>query len=302
MTTETTTETTVAAAHPPVAKLPPEVATAIVTVARGVKAVAKNGTNEHGKYMFASVDDFYDAVGPLMAEAGLFTWADMTRAETFDSAPVTDKYGNVKITSWLNIEFDISLVHASGAMSTPVKREVTVVASGPQSYASAESFITKYFIRNLFKIPTGDYDADNDAKSELPTVPPKQQPAKEPAKKQADAAQREQAKPANETASEQNIKTNPENRVDPAQEQEQPAPEGRNAKLKPVLEFVATVNAFLDTKPTPGEVFTYEGKDPTVNRRFKLIRSDEYSAVPAVQELLKRINAIYATAPDATPE
>jgi len=301
MTTETTPETTVSAVAPPAAKMPPKVAAAVVQVARGIKAVAKNGVNEHGKYMFASVDDFYDAVGPVMADAGLFTFADMTGAENYDVEAV-DYHGKVKRTGYLKVAFDICLVHESGEMSAPVNREVSVVAAGPQAYASAESFITKYFIRNLFKVPTGDYDADNDAKSETRTPQP---PEKPPATKRPEIQQRKAAEPASEPAkpdadAAQNIKTDPENRVDPEQP---PAAEGesKSAKLKPVLEFVATVNTFLDTKPDAAALFTYEGQ-PGVNARMKRIRSDEFAHVPAVADLVKRLNAIYATAQDADRE
>jgi len=260
-------------------RMPAKVAAAIVQIARGIKAVAKNGTNEHGKYMFASVDDFYATVGPIMAEAGLFTFADVTRSEISETE-TTDNYGKVKRTSHLNMEFDICLVHESGEMSMPVKREVTVIASGPQSYASAESFVTKYFIRNLFKVPTGDYDADEQAKTELPVT---RNAASKPATKAAEAPKQNAVEPASqgrgdETAKQENI-----------------------ANLKPVLEFVETVNAFLDTGPDAGALFVYEGgKD--VNARMKRIREDRFSAVPAVQALIKRINAIYATAGDSTED
>jgi len=235
--------------------------------------------------MFASVDDFYNMVGPIMAEAGLFTFADVARSEISETE-TTDNYGKVKRNSYLNMEFDICLVHESGEMSMAVKREVTVIASGPQSYASAESFVTKYFIRNLFKVPTGDYDADSDAKTDLP-------PAKQPATKRPEIQQRKpdedakkENKPANEPAT--------QNRVEETPRQE------NAAKLKPVLEFVETVNSFLDTKPDAGALFTYEGgKD--VNARMKRIRSDEFAAVPAVAALIKRMNAIYASAPEREP-
>lgn len=261
-------------------RMPAKVAAAIVQVARGIKSVSKNGVNEHGKYMFASVDDFYNAVGPVMAEAGLFTFADVTRSEISETE-TTDNYGKVKRNSYLNMEFDICLVHESGEMSMPVKREVTVIASGPQSYAAAESFITKYFIRNLFKVPTGDYDADSDAKGELPSA---QKVTSKPAAKVTEAPKQKVA----EAASELDVQS---------KASETPRQESA-ANLKPVLEFVETVNAFLDTKPDAGALFAYEGgKD--VNARMKKIREDRYSSVPAVAALIKRMNAIYASASDA---
>ena len=235
----------------------PKIAAAVVQVAKNIKRLGKDGTNEHGKYHFTSVDAFYAAVGPLMAEAGLFTLADVTRCETFEV--VGEAFGKEKKVSYLTMEFDIFLVHESGEMSGAIKREVTVISAGPQAYASAESFVTKYFIRNLFKVPTGEHDADSDAKSDVP-MPVTRKPASKPASK-------------------------------PAEAPDMPA-------MKPVLEFVAKVNEFLDTEPDAGALFAYEGGDG-INARMKKIRGDQYSAVPAVQELLKRMNAIYASASDA---
>jgi hypothetical protein len=257
--------------------MPAKVAAAIVQVARGIRAVAKNGTNEHGKYMFASVDDFYNMVGPIMAEAGLFTLADVSRCEISETETTDNYNGKVKRNSYLNMEFDICFVHESGEMSMPVKREVTVIASGPQAYAAAESFVTKYFIRNMFKIPTGDYDADSDDKVELPA-----KAASKPATKAAAAPKQKGGEPA---------------KVPASAEAEEPK---IKAAMEPVLEFVAKVNEFLDTDPDAGALFAFEGADG-INARMKKIRGDQYSAVPAVQELLKRMNAVYATAPEREP-
>ena len=257
MTTEMNTETRTI-------RMPAKVAAAIVQVSRGIKAVAKNGTNEHGKYMFASVDDFYNMVGPVMADAGLFTFCDVTRCEISETE-TTDSYGKTKRTSYLNMEFDICLVHDSGEMSMPVKREVTVIASGPQAYASAESFVTKYFIRNLFKIPTGDYDADSDAKVELPV-----KAASKPATKSAAAPKQKASEPVEEP------------------------------KIKPAIAFAALVNKYLDSNPSPEELFAYDGS-PEFNAKIKRLRSDEFSHIPAIAETIQRMNAVYATAPEREP-
>lgn len=256
MTTETNTENRSV-------RMPAKVAAAIVQVARGIKAVAKNGTNEHGKYMFASVDDFYVMVGPVMADAGLFTFADVRRSEISETE-TTDNYGKVKRNSYLNMEFDICFVHESGEMSMPVKREVTVIASGPQAYAAAESFVTKYFIRNMFKIPTGDYDADSDAKVELPA-----KAASKPATKAAAAPKQKAPEPASAKAEE--------------------------PKIKSAIAFAALVNSYLDTNPTPEELFEYEGLQE-FNAKIKRLRSDEFAHIPAIAETIQRMNAIYATA------
>jgi len=225
--------------------MPPNIAAAVVAVASKVTSVSKDNSNEHGRYMFASVDQFYALVGPLMADANLFILADLVRSEVIRS----DKAGQ------LNVEFNLYLVHASGEMFGPITREVTVVAAGPQAYASAESFVTKYFMRNLFKVPTGDKDDDADVQPKDILLDSKTMP------KKAKGESKSEVSVANNDA---------------------------------VLHFVEIVNKFLDTEPSAASMFTYEGA-PEVNDRFKKIRTDKYSATPAVSALLARINAIYAS-------
>lgn len=242
--------------------MPAKVAAAVVAVAKKVKGLTREGENEHGRYRYTSVDQFYEALGPLMAEAGLFTLADLVESKTFDTE-TTDRYDKVKRTSYLHMAFDICLVHESGEMSMPVKREVTVINAGPQGYASAESFVTKYFIRNLFKVPTGDYDADEQAKTGDEEAEKPKAPTATP--KQAAAAE------AREEVTE--------------------------AKRKVAIAFAEQVNQFLDTNPTPEALFTYEG-DPKINPKMKRIRSDEWSSTPAIAATIKRMNEIYAGAPE----
>lgn len=239
----------------PAPKMSPSVAKAVVAVTRGIKGkLGKGGYNEHGKYKFVSVDDFYEFVGPLMAEAGLFTLAHLTRSEVFEI--VKEEYGKEKRTSQLNMEFDLFLVAEDGDMYGPVTREVTVIAAGPQAYASAESFVTKYFVRNLFKVPTGEPDADDDDKDGS-------LPAKDGKKADKKAA---------------------------------PAERNTDAKLKPVIAFVDQVNAFLDEKGDDAEALAAYESDAANNARFRRIRVGEFDHVPAARELMLRINKIYADA------
>jgi hypothetical protein len=151
-------------------KMPPEIAKAIVKVMGEVKKLGKDADNKHGGYKYVSVDQFFDQIGALMHGAGIFVVVDETGCET---APreATDKYGNVKVSTWLTSHYDISIYHDSGAQFGPVKRTIQVQATGPQSYGSAISYVEKYFLRSLFKIPTGEQDADADAQEGLPAQP-----------------------------------------------------------------------------------------------------------------------------------
>jgi hypothetical protein len=62
-------------------------------------------------------------------------------------------------------------------MYGPIRRNQQVSATGPQSYGASEAYVEKYFLRNLFKIPTGELDADAEPQEGLP---PKRTPPKPP--------------------------------------------------------------------------------------------------------------------------
>jgi hypothetical protein len=93
-----------------------------------------------------------------MSEAGIFVVLDETSA-------IVDK-------GVLTCVYDIHLVSEEGDMFGPMHRQVTVKVSGPQAYASAQSYAEKYFLRQIFKIPTGEQDADAHEKMMLPDVKP----------------------------------------------------------------------------------------------------------------------------------
>lgn len=151
-------------------KMPPEIAKAIVKVMGEVKKLGKDADNKHGGYKYVSVDQFFDQIGALMHGAGIFVVVDETSCETA-SRETVDGYGKVKVSNWLTSHYDISIFHDSGAQFGPIKRTIQVQATGPQSYGSAISYVEKYFLRSLFKIPTGEQDADADAQEGLPATP-----------------------------------------------------------------------------------------------------------------------------------
>jgi hypothetical protein len=148
----------IARTRPP---MPPEIAKAIVQVCSKIKGtlskedeVKAEGKSERG-YRYVSVDQFYELAGPLMAEAGIFVVAYEAKLGITQK----DKYWDGKVvgkTNWLDCEFDFVIYHQSGAEFGPIRRTIQVIASGPQAYASAQSYLEKYFLRNLFKIATYD--------------------------------------------------------------------------------------------------------------------------------------------------
>lgn len=138
--------------------MPKSVAARVVKVGQNVKKLHRDRHNEFAKYNYTSVDSFYEALGPIMAEAGLFV--------VLDEASVMAEKG------FLISNYEIYLISEEGDSYGPMRRQVTVKATGPQSYASAQSYAEKYFLRQLFKVPTGEADADAHEKVTLPDIKP----------------------------------------------------------------------------------------------------------------------------------
>jgi hypothetical protein len=151
----------------PIGPMPPEIAAAIVNVMGKIRRLGKEGQNTFQRYQFTSVDQFYEAVGPLMAESGIFTMVYESVMDISERKTTTDR-GETKMSVWLSAIYDVYIYHETGKFYGPIARSTQVTASGAQSYASAMSFVEKYFLRSLFKIPTGDKDAEEDQKHELP--------------------------------------------------------------------------------------------------------------------------------------
>lgn len=131
--------------------MPPEIAKAIVKIKQTVTMLGADDKNPHGGYKYVSVDKFYEVIGRKMASEGLALVIDETAAEVRDGA---------KGNPWLFTQYSMSFVHESGAMSPPMRRSCALPISGPQAFGAAQSYIEKQFLRQVFKIPTGEQDAD----------------------------------------------------------------------------------------------------------------------------------------------
>lgn len=150
--------------------VPHQIARAIIVVKQQVKQLGTDEHNEHGRYNYVSVDKFYDHIGKLMASAGLALLIDETATEVKEG-----KSGN----PWLFAQYDLSFMHETGAVSEPLRRSLALPINGPQTYGAAQSYIEKQFLRQVFKIPTGEKDADDTAQNDAPATG--SQPATQPA-------------------------------------------------------------------------------------------------------------------------
>ena len=152
------------AVHPPVS---PDIAKAIVAVMAQIGTLGKDSRNDHASYKYVSVDKFFDSIGRLMAKEGIFVLTNEV-STSVDRVESVDKRGEVKIGSWLTANYELFLCHSNGSVCGPVKRVIRVQATGPQAYGAAASYVEKYFLRSLFKIPTGDHDIDGEPQDGLP--------------------------------------------------------------------------------------------------------------------------------------
>ena len=145
--------------------VPPSIAQAIIAVKKQVRQLGSDERNEHAKYAYVSVDKFYERVGPMMATAGLALLIDETSSgiEILES---TDRDGNLRKVPWLFAHYALSFMHEDGSVSAPMRRSLAMPINGPQTYGAAQSYIEKQFLRQVFKIPTGEKDADETAQGD----------------------------------------------------------------------------------------------------------------------------------------
>jgi len=138
-------------------RMPGSIAQAIIAVKKQVRQIGTDERNEHGKYPYVSVDRFYERIGPMMAGAGIALLIDETDSEVKEG-----KSG----APWLFAHYALAFMHEDGSVSDPMRRSIAMPINGPQTYGAAQSYIEKQFLRQIFKIPTGERDADEVAQGD----------------------------------------------------------------------------------------------------------------------------------------
>ena len=141
---------------------PEAVSNAIAAVMADIPKLAREETNKHANYKFASIDDFLDAVRPLCAKHKLAIVQDEA---SFTIVQTVDKYG--KPIDWLQMGFAYTVATA-GVSWGPVMRSIMVRADmGSQAFGAAQSYSLKQFMRSLFQISTGDDESDTSEQSSI---------------------------------------------------------------------------------------------------------------------------------------
>jgi hypothetical protein len=146
-----------------------EINKAIAKVMSEVGSVRKEGTNTFHNYKFAAAADILHKLQPLSAAAGLIIFQNEKNVEML--------FGD----SVIKVTYEFSLAHANGEERAPIIRSGVAAAKNTKggfddkALNKCSTAALKYFLLNLFQIPTGDYDdadKDEDKPAKLPSAKP----------------------------------------------------------------------------------------------------------------------------------
>ena len=132
-------------------KCPKVIAEAMFSVQKQVKKLTHDSKNDFQSYNYVSIDAYYEAVRPWLNQASLMI---IPNEEEASISPDGKTY---------KVRFAFIVMHESGEVwEVPIKRTVYLQYGGAQSCGSALSYAEKFVMRTLFKIPTGEYDPEQD--------------------------------------------------------------------------------------------------------------------------------------------
>lgn len=161
--------------------IPKEIAAAVIKTTREVGTLIKDEYNKHGGYPFVGIDAFYERVASKAASNGL-SW--VASEKSFDVVEVSGK----QTTSMIRVTYDFTMFHESGATAEGFSTMTVLHAvQGAQTAGSALSYSVKNFMRQTFKLATGEKgsDADETDPRDLDEVRPTQKPANDPPRRDA---------------------------------------------------------------------------------------------------------------------
>lgn len=120
----------------------------VIKTASMIPSLEKGNKNEYGKYDYVSIDDYYKEVASLALKNGL-GWI------------VREVSSEIREKSILYV-YEFDLYSNTGAFIQNVSRlSVVHPVQGAQTSGSALSYAEKLFMRTLFKVRTGELDADS---------------------------------------------------------------------------------------------------------------------------------------------
>lgn len=136
-----------------------EIYASIIEVTRRVGTLGKAQFNPHGQYKYVGIDKYYEKVSGIAADLGL-SWVLVQ--DKFELHP------NVGKSGMLEISYRVNLFHSSGAVIENFSYlSIIHPIQGAQTVGSALSYADKTFQRQLFKVSTGEEDADSTAPDDI---------------------------------------------------------------------------------------------------------------------------------------
>lgn len=132
-----------------------EIVDAVLKTQETVGRLGKADFNAHGKYNFVSIDTYYAQVASVAGANGL-TWI----ARVTSASPYGEK--------GIRLDYTFDLMHSSGGKLGDVfQHPIIHPVQGAQTAGSALSYADKLFMRHVFKVVTGEGDADDTAPNSL---------------------------------------------------------------------------------------------------------------------------------------
>lgn len=138
---------------------------AIAAVMAEVKRLEKADENKFGHYNYTSVDDFKDALRPLLAKHGII----LHMTEACDVATVEQErktVGGKDAALIAKYVFSITLEHVEGEIGKEEKITVMLPYTGAQTTGAARSYAVKEWGKSRFLMSSGDTDDADTMKQE----------------------------------------------------------------------------------------------------------------------------------------
>lgn len=132
---------------------------AILSATKKITRLTKNDSNEADSYSFVGIDDYYEQVALKIAKEEGLIWhlAEMPELEQ----RFQDVYQDWHIRKVFEVTIELGDQDRSGYRFSVVS--VTMPYDGATNTGKMLSYADKAFMRQLFKIPTGEPDVDGDA-------------------------------------------------------------------------------------------------------------------------------------------
>lgn len=137
--------------------MPASIGEAICCVMAELKRLKKADHNKFAHYDFTSVDDFKDALRPLLAKYGLWAVPNQVGFQFVEVKSDKDKVSTVA-----QFDFDVTLKHVSGGFEEPDRMTVALPFTGAQTSGAARSYAIKEWLKGRFLASAGDAQEEAD--------------------------------------------------------------------------------------------------------------------------------------------